>query len=284
MLELWRTLPNLSIDCPHSSTSTKYYPFTEGDKNLLSKVRDNMVGGPSIVFTRKGVVDETHIHKPTNICKSIVGIGASQLYCYSMCQPLPTRQYSRNEFDADLQRVKPGQNKSRSFEILVLSYFQRIRQNCRIENFYTTGFQKKIDCFNTVGFCAHCNTVFEAMGCFYQYCPCQEARPALTEKDIQRGTKKRELDEMWRQCIQEKGYTVVKMWECEWSKLYNTGVSVKEHLRESFPYKLPLRQDHLLDKIKSGALFGHAQCDIEVPEQLREKLATFSPNFKKTNV
>ena len=34
---------------------------------------------------------------------------------------------------------------------------------------------KKIDCFKADGFFAHCNTVFEAMGCSYQYCPCQEA-------------------------------------------------------------------------------------------------------------
>ena len=29
------------------------------------------------------------------------------------------------------------------------------------------------------------------MGCFYLYCPCQEAWPALSEENIQRGTKRR---------------------------------------------------------------------------------------------
>ena len=31
-------------------------------------------------------------------------------------------------------------------------------------------------------------TVFEAMSCFYHYCPSQEARSTLTEEVTQRGT------------------------------------------------------------------------------------------------
>ena len=49
-----------------------------------------MVGGRSIVFTRKAVVDETFIRKCSNLCKSIVGIDATQLSPYSMCQPMYT--------------------------------------------------------------------------------------------------------------------------------------------------------------------------------------------------
>ena len=49
-----------------------------------------MTGGPCIVFTRKAVVDETYISKSSNVCKSIVGIDASQLYSFSMCQDMPS--------------------------------------------------------------------------------------------------------------------------------------------------------------------------------------------------
>ena len=79
MLNLGCTLPNLGNLCLHISFDAKFYPFTEGDKDLLEKIREEVVGGPSIVFTRKAVVDETFIRKSTNICKSIVGIDASQL-------------------------------------------------------------------------------------------------------------------------------------------------------------------------------------------------------------
>ena len=54
-----------------------------------------MVGGPSFVFTRKAVVDATLIRKSSNLCKSIVGIDASQPYPYLMCQAMPAGLYTR---------------------------------------------------------------------------------------------------------------------------------------------------------------------------------------------
>ena len=79
-----------------------------------------------------------------------------------------------------------------------MSYFQRTRPDCKIESFYTTGRQKKIDRFSVDGFCFHCNTVFEAMGCFYQFCPCRDSRPSLTDANMKRGARKRELNELRR--------------------------------------------------------------------------------------
>ena len=127
MLKLGCTLPILANICLHKSTSAKFYPFTGTDKDLLQEIREDMVGGPSIVFTRKAVVDETFIRKSENICKSIVGIDASQLYPYSMCQPMPTGLYTRWEYDTESKRFKPQQIKSRNFENMVKSYFQRQR-------------------------------------------------------------------------------------------------------------------------------------------------------------
>ena len=104
--------------CLHKSTDAKNYPFTEGDKRQLEKIREDVVGGPSILFTRKEVVDETFIRKFTNICKPTSVIDASQLYPYSMCQLMPTGLYTRSDTDSETRRFRPGQNKTRSFEIM----------------------------------------------------------------------------------------------------------------------------------------------------------------------
>ena len=178
MLKLGCTLPNLANICLHKSTNSIFYPFVEADKDLHDKIREDMTGGPSIVFTRKAIVKNTE-----NICKSIVGIDASQLYPFSMCQEMPTGLYTRWEFDSDSQKFKARQNKSRKFENMVMSYLQSQRPNCTIESYYTTGTQKKIDCFNVDGFCAHCKTIFEAMGCYFHFCACQEARASMSEEE-----------------------------------------------------------------------------------------------------
>ena len=281
MLKLGCTLRNLANICLHKSTDAKFYPFTEGDKDLLENIRD-VVGGPSIVFTRKAVVDETFIRKSTNLCKSIIGIDASQLYPYSMCQPMPTGLHTCWHFLSETSIFTSRQNKTRSFENMVMSFFQRTRSECDIGSFFTTGRQKKIDCFSVDGLCSHCNTVSEAMGCFYHFCPCQELRLSPTEDEIQRGSKKRKLDALRRHYIQEKGFKVIEMGECEWWRVYKTTNTVKQHIREHFPYRRSLAAELLLEKIKKGKLFAYVQCDTEVPENFRANFANFPPIFKNT--
>ena len=100
MLKLVCTLPNLANICLHKSTDSKFYTFTDSDKDLPEKIREDMVCGSSIVFTRKAVVDETFKRKSSNLCTSIVGIDASQVYPYSMCQPMPTGFYTRWQYDS----------------------------------------------------------------------------------------------------------------------------------------------------------------------------------------
>ena len=197
---------------------------------------------------------------------------------------MPTGPYTRWDFDSETSRFTPRQNKTRSFENMVMSYFQRTRPECEIESFFTTGRQKKIDCFSVDLFCSPCNTVFEAMGCFYLFCPCQELRPSLTEEDIQRGSKKRELDALRRHYIQEKNFNVFEMWECEWWRLYKTTNTVKQHIREHFPYRRSLAAEQLLEEIKTGKLFGYVQRDIEIPENLRSNFDNFPPFLKNTLV
>ena len=235
MLKLGCTLPNLANIDLHKLTDSKFYPFTESDKDLLEKIREDMVGGPSIVFTRKAVVYETFIRKSTNLCKSIVGIDASHFYLYSMYQSMPTGMYTRWNYDSESQKFMPRQNKTRSFENMVLSYFQQTRLECRNESNVTTGRQKKIECFSVDGICNHCNTVFEAMGCYFHYCPCPEARPSLTDNEIMRGIKKREQDHMRKEYIQQKGYKIIEMWECNWWELYRIDATVKKLSSNKFP-------------------------------------------------
>ena len=269
MLKLCCTSPNLANICSQKSTDAKFYPFTEEDKDVSQKIREDVVSGPSIVFTRKTVVDENFVRKSTNLCNSTIEIDASQLYPYSMCQPMPTGLYICWDFVSETSRLTPRQNKTRSFENMVMSYFQRARPECDIESFFTTGRQKKIDCFSVDRFCSHCNAVCEAMGCFYHFCPCRELCPSLTEEDIQRGSKKRELDALRRHYIQEKGFKFIEICECESWRLYKTTNTVKQHIREHFPYRRSLAAEQLLE-MKKGKLIGYVQCDIEVPENLRK--------------
>ena len=60
------------------------------------------------------------------------------------------------------------------------------------------------------------------MGFYYHFFSCQEARPSLKDQDIERGNKKREMDDMRREYIEEKGYKLEEICECEWWESFKT--------------------------------------------------------------
>ena len=161
MLKLGCTLPNLANICLHKSNNEKIFPFCKIDRDLRQKIRGDMTDGPSIVFSRKAVVDKIFIRDSSKICKSIVWIYESQFYPCSMCQDMPTWLYTRWEFHSDMQKFNARHNPSRSFENMVMSYYQETKSECRIESFHTSGNQKKIDCFNVDWYCDHCKTVLK---------------------------------------------------------------------------------------------------------------------------
>ena len=92
------------------------------------------------------------------------------------------------------------------------------------------------------------------MGRFYLFCPCEELRPPLTQEDIKRRSKKRELDELRGDYKQEKSFTVNDKWECEWWRLYKTSTNVKLHIRENFPYRRSLTEHQRLEAKKKTYL------------------------------
>ena len=109
MLKLGCTVLSLVNSRLHKSSSAKFYPFSETDEDLLQKIREDMVGGPSIVLRLKALVNETFIRNLGNIYKSIVGIDGSQLYpvCVSPCQQDDTRDtnMTQNLMDLNLKKT-----------------------------------------------------------------------------------------------------------------------------------------------------------------------------------
>ena len=152
MLKLGCTLPTLAHICLHKSTDAKFYPFTEGDEDLLGKIREDVVGGVIIVFTRKAVVDETFIGKSTNLCKSIVGIDASQLNPYSMCQPMPTGIYTRWDFDSETSRLIPRQNKPAALKIWSCLISNEQDQNVKLKTSLQQADRRKLTASVLMGF------------------------------------------------------------------------------------------------------------------------------------
>ena len=180
--------------------------------------------------------------------------------------------------DSYVDKTRPAALKTWSCLI-----FNEQDQNVKLKASVQQADRRKLTASVLMGFVLFA-TLFEAMGCFHHFCPCQELGPSFTEEEIQRGSKKRELEALRRHYKQKKGFKVIEMCECEWWRLYKTTNTVKQHIREHLPYKRSLAAEQLLEDIKKGKLFGYVQCDIEEPESLRAKFANFPPISKNTFV
>ena len=101
------------------------------------------------------------------------------------------------------------------------------------------------------------------MGCYFYFLPCQEAKANLLKKEKHRGIRKREQDELRRDYLKSKGYKIFEIWECKWRESVKEKEIVRNHVRKNFPFKLPLKQESLLAKIRDGEMFGYVQCDLE---------------------
>ena len=55
---------------------------------------------------------------------------------------------------------------------------------------------------------------------------------------------------------------------------------LKEQLKIRFPFRKPLSEQQLLEKIDNGSLFGYVQCDLSVPEHLQNYFQHFPSIFK----
>ena len=250
MLKLGCTLPNLANICLHKSTDAKFHPFTEADKDLLEKIREDVVG-----FLHRKQLLMKLLFKNQQTCANLLLELMPANYIPTRCvnpfRPVFKRVgiWTQKGVDSNLDKTRPA-----ALKIWSCLISNEQDQNVKLKASLKQADRRKLTASVLMGF------VLIATLCLK---PCDALR---------------------RHYIQEKGFNVIELWECEWWRLYKTTNTVKQHIREHFPYRRSLAAEQLLEEIKKGKLFGYVQCDIEVPENLRVNFANFPPIFKSTLV
>ena len=87
--------------------------------------------------------------------------------------------------------------------------------------------------------------------------------------------------------MQDQGYNVEIIWEKDWQALLTQRPDLKSYLSQHRTYthfKKYLSQDQIIQYIQDGHLFGFVECDIQVPEHLKEYFSEMTPIFKNVDV
>ena len=110
--------------------------------------------------------------------------------------------YIQRHVDSQLNKTEPSAVKRWSSPILnEQEQIAKSRASIQQED-------RKNDSLSVDGFCSLCRTVLEVMGYFYDFCPCQEVHPSLSEEDFQHGSTKGELKELGRSYVQKSSNVV----------------------------------------------------------------------------
>ena len=254
--------------------------FPKRHADLYHTLRSNITGGLSIAFTRLS---------NSKTRKKVKDLDANSLYLHAMSQDLPCSYFIRyrekKHYHPD-PRCKYG-----------LSSYQWLKwishtQNKKIQHKYSGQGEKKLTQHSLIvdEFAPATNEVFEFDGCFWHGCDKCSTNPDDSPKEVHPVNGK--TYEQLRQDtlnktkkLEEAGYRVNRIRECEWKKLKRNPelASFLKKLKCVEPCN-QLTFENIIEGIQSESLFGLLICSIHTPEELKSKFSDFPPIIKNTMI
>ena len=268
LLHLFNDLPN----------DTYFTVFNRTNSDLHELVKDNIVGGPAIIFHRYHEKGITKIRGGSELCHKIVGYDANALYLWALMQDMPTGWYTRRRAEKQF-RPQPAQ----PYGHMAVQWltWEAAKNGCTIRH-QVNGREKRIGKLPVDGWCPESHTAYQFHGCYFHGCTnCYEPQEtnALNGKTMAKlleDTKK-------NTAYLRRHVKVVEMWECDWKELRKEP-DVKSFLAPARRQKWKMTQNEILAAVIDGTLFGMIECDIHVPPELRSYFSEMQPIFKNANV
>ena len=259
LLHLFNDLPN----------DTYFVTFNRTNSDLHQLVKDNIVGGPAIIFHRYHEKNVTQIRGGGEMCRSIVGYDANALYLWAIMQDLPTGWYTRRRAENGFrpQQAQPYGQMAAQWLTSVSS------RSGRIIRHQSNGREKRVGKLLVDGWCTVTRTAYQFHGCYFH--GCSNCYGPQDTNALNGKTMARLLEETKKNTAYlRRQVKVVEMWECQWK-------------RESKALPRPkwnMTQSEILADVVNGTLFGMVECDVHVPPDLRKHFSEMQPIFKNVTV
>ena len=255
LLYLFRDLPS----------KTYFTVFNKTNSDLHHLVRNNIVGGPAIIFRRYHEKDITTI-RGEETCRSIEGYDANALYLWALMKDMPTGWYMRRREENEF---RPQQAQPYGHMAMQWLTWESVRTGYSIGH-QVNGREKQIGKLPVDGWCAKTHTAYQFHGCFFHGCPmCYDEN----EMNSVNGKTMAELlaNTKTHTAYLRRFVDVVELWECEW-KGKRIESDTKRFIDAEFPRRSSRRmtQQQILAGVVDGTLFGMVECDVCVPEELQD--------------
>ena len=147
-------------------SKTYFTVFNKKHSDLHNLVKNNIVGGPAIIFHRYHENDITKI-RGEETCRSIVWYDANALYLWALMQDMPTGWYVRRREENGSRPQQTQPNGQMAVQWLTC---ESVRTGYSIRH-QANGREKRIGKLPVDGWCAKTHIAYQFHGCFFHGCP-----------------------------------------------------------------------------------------------------------------
>ena len=284
------SVPGLTLKYMFQDLPSYFTVPDEKNKDLYKLLKDNIVGGPSIVFHRYHEKDVTTI-RPTDYeepktCKKIIGYDANALYLWCIMQEMPTGHFVRRKSETQFRRDTP-----RRYERMAIDWLEWEAQQSGYHIRHQGNDKEKMIGMKRLpvdGYVKETHMVYEFQGCYWHGHDCHlNQGKAATDEQGQTMEQRYQRTQEKIQYIQDNGYGVKQMWECDWDRLKKEDPAVKAFVKSRqrpCDGQFKMSEETILEAVMNDRMFGALEVDVEVPDQLRGKFAEMPPIFKNAEV
>ena len=289
------SLPGLAMKDLFADTGTFFSLFKKKDADLYHTIRDQIVGGPSIIFNRYQEKGKTHIRKhefaEPKQCGGVAGFDANALYLWSLMQPMPTGFYDRRRSENNFKLEKSFATEQQAREWLM---WKEHTDETDIVHRHKNGVEVKIGpkSIPVDGYSKDLEKIYQFHGCLFHghQCWLTKHHPDVNPVNDTPMSTLREKTAATTAHLNDLGYEVEEIYECEWKNI-KSKKEVRSFVDKLYPtskwsraHKKSATTDQLIKAIHDGDLFGIVECDIGVPDFLKAKFDEMAPIFKNTTV
>ena len=245
--------------------------FDQNNDDLYQIIKQNIVGGPSIIFTRHHCAGKTFIGSGKQ-CGSILGFDANALYLQAIGKPMPVGPFVRRLADNNFRPEIRDRYMAAYYWMDWLVHNNHIsiqhklnyRREVRIGKYQVDGYAPATSPGEKA-------TVFQFHGCYWHGQLCSLTRNIKDEKWKASSARK------YKKTLQTTAYLkrehrVIEMWEYQFRQYCQENPAIYDFIDSTRPGFFQRHRGEISDKdiresVFKGEIFGMVEVDIQVPEQ-----------------
>ena len=242
------------------------------DDDLYYKMKNVIVCGPSIIFSRYHKAGETYIRGDENyMCKSVLGLDFNMLYLYSIMQPMCVNNYIRRKKEDNFRPITRKRKYISMFDWMDWLSFTR---NIDIKHTQNYSEELRVAGFLIDGIISGTIQLFEYCGCWVHGHDCIYVNNKLTDQERTKRFKKHDSKMKF---LIEQGYDVELIWECQFHREKQINKELQSFVQsrrlpfhEKFPREVMTKQ--ILDSVIDDTFFGFLEDSLEVPDMFEKSM------------